>query len=308
MSSFGWGLLGFLVIMLLFPDYAHADLRVDIPLFVKQGNYFRVDIEKEGSQARAGEFLVRFCVTDCKEFKSFPTTLNGRHVVLVPVAVDEKPQTASLKVFGDFEALISSIEIKKSDFPVAAGITIVRQPTTAVKRRRARELKTLENIYTNEIHARYFDEDLKFAHPLAKLEVRSQFGEIRRKKMFDKKIGWIDWADYHKGIDFRAPTGTKVFAVESGVIRVAQNWSGSGNTIILDHGHGLLSFYFHLSRIRVKEGQKVKRGNIIGSAGRSGNAHGSHLHFEIRLHEIPVNPLEFLARPVENGRSGGGAR
>ena len=313
LSLTGWGLFGLLAIIVLILRAiashknngaklaigiffltavdAFADLRVAIPLSVAQGNYFRVDIGKEGSPARAGEFLVRFCLVKCKEFKSFPAALNGWHTVLVPVAVDEQPQKANLKVFGDFEVWIGSIEIKKSDFPVARGVTIVKQPTAAAKQRRARELKILESIYANEILERYFDDDLKFAYPLAALEATSFFGEIRRKKLLGTRI---KWSAYHNGVDFRAPEGTKIFAAESGVVRVAQNWLGSGNTVIMDHGHGLLSFYFHLSKIKVKEGQSVQRGGAIGLAGHSGNAQGSHLHFEIRLHQIPVNPHEFL--------------
>lgn len=100
----------------------------------------------------------------------------------------------------------------------------------------------------------------------------------------------------HTGIDMAAPNGTSVYAAESGVVIVAQSWSGYGNTIIINHGGGLWTLYGHLKPggILVEKGQTVKRGEKIGLVGKTGTATGYHLHFEVRKDGNPVNPAPYL--------------
>ncbi|RUS43073.1 murein hydrolase activator EnvC [Cohnella sp. AR92] len=100
----------------------------------------------------------------------------------------------------------------------------------------------------------------------------------------------------HTGIDMAVPKGTPVYAAESGVVIVAQTWSGYGNTIIINHGGGLWTLYGHLLNggILVKKGQEVKRGDKIGLVGKTGTATGYHLHFEVRKNGDPVPPAPYL--------------
>ncbi|OUN01451.1 MAG: hypothetical protein BAA02_04150 [Paenibacillaceae bacterium ZCTH02-B3] len=100
----------------------------------------------------------------------------------------------------------------------------------------------------------------------------------------------------HAGIDMAAPQGTPVYAAESGVVTVAQSWSGYGNCIIIDHGGGLMTLYAHLKPggILVEKGQEVKKGDKIGLVGMTGTATGYHLHFEVRLNGEPVDPEPYL--------------
>lgn len=100
----------------------------------------------------------------------------------------------------------------------------------------------------------------------------------------------------HTGIDMAAPSGTPVYAAESGVVIVAQSWSGYGNCIIINHGGGLWTLYGHLKPggILVKKGETVKRGEKIGLVGMTGTATGYHLHFEVRKDGTPVNPAPYL--------------
>ena len=99
----------------------------------------------------------------------------------------------------------------------------------------------------------------------------------------------------HAGMDMAAPKGTSVYAAESGVVIVAQSWSGYGNCIIIDHGGGLWTLYGHLMNggILVKKGETVKRGDKIGMVGSTGQSTGNHLHFEVRKNSEPVNPCIF---------------
>ncbi|MEU8222305.1 peptidoglycan DD-metalloendopeptidase family protein [Kribbella sp. NPDC048915] len=98
----------------------------------------------------------------------------------------------------------------------------------------------------------------------------------------------------HTGQDFPAAIGTTVRAVTSGVVRV-EHPAWAGNLVRIDHGNGLETFYGHLSRVDVRDGQQVTAGQQIGAVGSEGNSTGPHLHFEVRLGGDPVNPMPFLA-------------
>lgn len=100
--------------------------------------------------------------------------------------------------------------------------------------------------------------------------------------------------EFHSGIDIGGPTGTNIVAAESGRVSYTGYMRGYGNVIILSHDRGYSTVYGHNSVNLVKKGQYVKKGSIIGKVGKTGNATGSHLHFEIRLSGKPVNPLSYL--------------
>jgi len=100
--------------------------------------------------------------------------------------------------------------------------------------------------------------------------------------------------DFHAGIDIGGPTGTNIVAAESGRVSYAGYMRGFGNVIVLSHDGGYSTVYGHNSVNLVKKGQYVNKGSIIGKVGRTGNATGAHLHFEIRLSGKPVNPLPYL--------------
>jgi len=98
----------------------------------------------------------------------------------------------------------------------------------------------------------------------------------------------------HTGIDLGAGMGTKVFSAEWGIVRRAEWLGGYGNTIMVDHGGGIWTLYGHLSKISVKVGQTVARGEVIGLVGSTGWSTGPHLHFEVRENGTPVNPHNWL--------------
>lgn len=95
-------------------------------------------------------------------------------------------------------------------------------------------------------------------------------------------------------MDFTAPTGTPIFATGDGVVRRADNTaSGYGNHIVIQHGYGYETLYGHLSKYKVKAGQRVKRGDIIGYVGSTGRSEAPHLHYEVHKDGKPVNPINF---------------
>ena len=102
---------------------------------------------------------------------------------------------------------------------------------------------------------------------------------------------------FHSGLDFAAATGTPVKAVQKGkVILVGRAWKLHGNTICIDHGQGVLSFYIHLSKILVKQGDIVDAGQKIGAVGSTGRANGPHLHFSIYVNHDATNPGDWFTK------------
>ncbi|MDI6703489.1 MAG: M23 family metallopeptidase [bacterium] len=99
----------------------------------------------------------------------------------------------------------------------------------------------------------------------------------------------------HTGVDIKAKEGSSVLASNSGRVIFIDNLFFSGNSIILDHGFGLYTMYFHLSDILVKEGDIVSKGEVIGRVGQTGRASGPHLHFGVRLQGKRVDPLSLLS-------------
>jgi len=98
---------------------------------------------------------------------------------------------------------------------------------------------------------------------------------------------------FHKGMDFSAPTGTDVYATGEGRVTLAGWKQGYGNTIIIDHGYNYQTLYGHLSKINVRNGQKVVRGDIIGEVGSTGKSTGPHLHYEVHYKGEVQNPSNY---------------
>jgi murein DD-endopeptidase MepM/ murein hydrolase activator NlpD len=99
---------------------------------------------------------------------------------------------------------------------------------------------------------------------------------------------------YHYGMDFTAPAGTDVYASGNGVVvGVLSAKRGLGNNIIIDHGFGYTSIYAHLSEFNVRVGQNVQRGDVIGFVGNSGTSVANHLHYEIKLNGVNVDPVNY---------------
>ena len=101
--------------------------------------------------------------------------------------------------------------------------------------------------------------------------------------------------EFHSGIDIEAPQGSKVLATADGVVEFAGWYGDYGKTVIIRHPSGYLTLYGHLSQIDVKEGQKVKAGDVVGRVGSTGRSTGPHLHYEVIKDNKPVDPSKFLA-------------
>lgn len=128
---------------------------------------------------------------------------------------------------------------------------------------------------------------LPLASPVDDAPMSSNFGSRR-----DPFLGS---AAFHAGIDFRAPSGRGVEATAAGRVVVAGRSGGYGNLVEIDHGKGLTTRYAHLSKIEVRVGQQVEKGDMVGRVGSTGRSTGPHLHYETRVNGTAVNPKRYLA-------------
>lgn len=99
----------------------------------------------------------------------------------------------------------------------------------------------------------------------------------------------------HEGLDFTAPTGTPIYATADGIVTTAGNTSnGFGNHVVINHGYGYETLYGHMFRVKVKEGQAVKRGEVIGYVGSTGKSTGPHCHYEVHKNGQKIDPVYFF--------------
>jgi murein DD-endopeptidase MepM/ murein hydrolase activator NlpD len=98
----------------------------------------------------------------------------------------------------------------------------------------------------------------------------------------------------HEGIDIAARVGTPVYSTAAGIVSRANVENGYGKLVVIDHGYGYKTYYGHNSKLMVKVGQRVKRGDLIASSGNTGSSTGPHVHYEVRLNGVPLNPRKFM--------------
>jgi hypothetical protein len=151
--------------------------------------------------------------------------------------------------------------------------------------RAERETRRLLEIFAGVTPERFWTGG--FRMPLDAAEAAGNFG---RRRILNNQP-----RSPHSGEDLRAPAGTPVHAAQRARVALTDNLFFSGNTVVLDHGLGLYTFYGHLQSIRVKEGQVVEAGEVLGRVGATGRVTGAHLHWAARLNRKRINPLDLPA-------------
>ena len=126
----------------------------------------------------------------------------------------------------------------------------------------------------------------ELALPLKNVEVSSRYGP--------RLHPILDEVRMHNGIDLRAPQGTRIFAAAAGTVIASGVSGGFGKRVVIDHGDGWFTLYAHMSKLRVDEGEEVAAGKGIGKVGTTGLSTGPHLHFEVRVGNIRLDPELFL--------------
>jgi murein DD-endopeptidase MepM/ murein hydrolase activator NlpD len=211
-------------------------------------------------------------------------------VAITGMTVDKKPGTykLSIKVPGK-AAFEKDISVAKRDFPVT---------TLEVTPELSRQGYTAKNIVNNVINKEntalakvlnvitptsYVTKP--FVYPLSSIKDVGAFGNIRKSG---------GYAVQHLGTDLQAPLDTPVYAVNDGKAVFVKSMTDYGNTVVIDHGLGVYSLYLHLDEFKVKKGQAVERGDVIGLSGDTGYALAPHLHFSIKMRGASLDPLNFI--------------
>lgn len=156
-------------------------------------------------------------------------------------------------------------------------------PPIEMQERIDREAAEAKNIYATFTPIRYWSQP--FVKPMDSF-ITSAYGSARTYNGTLKS--------YHGGVDFRARTPLPIIAANDGIVILAEDRYYAGGTIIIDHGEGLYSCYFHLSRYDVKVGDYVKRSQPIALSGATGRITGPHLHFGMMLHGVQTDPLYLI--------------
>ncbi len=191
---------------------------------------------------------------------------------------------------GQTEVLRQMLPLQPREFPVRK-LWVQEEyvtPPAAVQERIRWEAELLQTIY-GVVTPRWLAES-EFILPHHG-EMAPNFGERRIYNNVPRSP--------HSGVDISAPTGDPVRASNTGRVVLARDLYFSGKTVILDHGLGLFTYYCHFSRIKVKRGEVVKKGAIVGLVGSTGRSTGPHLHWSARIRQTRVDPVALLSLSVQ---------
>jgi murein DD-endopeptidase MepM/ murein hydrolase activator NlpD len=210
---------------------------------------------------------------------------------LVGVDLEKAPGEYELKVTGqtgsgEKVACSAMLTVKQGRFATEK-LTVGKQfvePSPEQIRRADEERQKLRDILDRVTPARLWDG--KFRVPLDGVSTGSNFG---RRRILNGNPG-----SPHSGADFPAPTGTPVHAAQRGRVVLAEELFFSGNTVVVDHGLGIYTFYGHLSEIGVKVGDALEVGAVLGKVGATGRVTGPHLHWGLTVERARVNPLQIV--------------
>ena len=211
----------------------------------------------------------------------------GHWFALLGIPLDTLPVPLEIRVS-------HASTVKNISIPIASKNYPEQRLTIKEKRKVEPDPDDLARIAREKAHTEQIKQgfsaalpDTDFARP-ARVRLSSRFGLRRVFHGLPRNP--------HSGLDFAAPAGAPVRAPAAGVVADVGDYFFNGNTVFIDHGQGLLSAYMHLSRIEVKSGQKVGKGEVIGAVGSTGRSTGAHLHWSVILNNTAVDPELFLSR------------
>lgn len=231
-----------------------------------------------------------------KEYPLKKNDTNLESFAFIGLDLDTKPGLRMMKVLvveegGTWEYIQKEIPIGAKEFPerkLWVDEKFVTPPPWAQERIKieAEILNYIYSVYT----PRWLGEG-EFILPTADA-VAPNFGE---RRIFNNNP-----RSSHSGVDISSPYGTSVKASNSGKVVLAKELYFAGQTVIIDHGLGLFTQYLHFSNIRVKRGEFVKKGAVIGEVGATGRVTGPHLHWGVKLLGARVDPFSLLSLPLED--------
>lgn len=215
--------------------------------------------------------------------------ISGNLIGIVGISAKEKPGKYNLLInFPDGSQYANTLNIVKREFPVTE-LVVTKElkekghTPAKIEERVAEENLKLAEVLTVFTPRAYFDQ--AFAYPLDKIKDVGAFGNIRKSSNVTLQ---------HLGVDLDANAGTPIYAVNDGVVCLAQDFTNYGKIIVIDHGLGIFSLYLHLEEFKVSEGEMIKKGRTIALSGNTGYSIAPHLHFGIKTNGASVDPLKFI--------------
>ena len=226
-----------------------------------------------------------------RELVSGPTTADAPRILWIGVDLEDAPGpreivAEAITVAGRPATARARLLVLGGGYPVQR-LTVSRSFTeldAATLERVAREKATLERLWETATATRLWRGPFRL--PLDGSPRAAGFGL--------KRIINDEPRAPHTGADFSAPAGAPVLAANAGTVVLAEEHFFAGNSLILDHGEGLFTMYFHLQESVVRPGQRVRAGEMLGRVGSTGRATGPHLHWGARLFGARINPEELL--------------
>jgi hypothetical protein len=250
---------------------------VELPEKVANGDIFLVPVAAGAEAPVSLEFLDQ-------EYPSIQPSEAASPFFLLAVDLERSPGTYPLILNmgrGVRRTLDLAVELREYPVEELSLPKAMVTPPEEVLERIAAERKAAAEVYrTSDRAARWTP---PFVRP-SEGEPSGNFGKRRILNGLPRSP--------HSGEDFSSPRGAEVRAVAGGIVRMARDLYYSGKTLLIDHGAGLVSQYFHLDELLVAEGEEVERGWLIGKVGSTGRVTGPHLHFGIRLYGKRVNPSQ----------------
>jgi len=232
-----------------------------------------------------------------KEFQVFSNpSKKSKKYVLIPFSYYESQGNKSLKIkyvedkkIKSETLLLKVVDGKYAKEEIKVSSSKVNPRSKEVKKRISKEYSEAMKIYNTVTPISYISS--AFIKPMNS-KITSSFGKAR---IYNGSL-----KGYHSGTDYRAKVGTPIIAANDGKVVLVQKRFYSGGTVLLDHGEGIYTCYFHMSKFSVKKGAMVKRGDVIGLSGMSGRVTGPHLHFSARINGVQVDPLQLITLMNKN--------
>jgi hypothetical protein len=213
---------------------------------------------------------------------------------LVGIPVEEEPGLLRIEITAGAVTLDGGLEVVPPEFPerkLTVASKFVKIPKAARARIKA-DQAAYQKAWATPFRPRAFADN--FEKP-RDAEITARFGD--KRTLNGKKT------TQHFGLDLEGSTGDEIRAANDGRVVMVRDCYTSGNTVLVEHGAGLITAYFHLSKFLVKPGQQVKRGELLGLVGKTGRVTGPHLHFGAHIGALWVNPQALLALPFPGGVS-----
>ena len=217
-----------------------------------------------------------------------------RAEALVGIPVEEEPGLVQVRVTVGALKLDAPLEIVPPEFPerkLTVASKFVKIPPSARARIKA-DQAAFQKAWDTPFRPRAFSDN--FEKPRDS-EITAHFGD--KRTLNGKKT------TQHFGLDLDGSTGDEIRAANDGRVVMVRDCYTSGNTVLVEHGAGLITSYFHMSKFLVKTGQEVKRGELLGLVGKTGRVTGPHLHFGAHIGTLWVNPQALLALPFPGATS-----